>query len=1481
MSFFLSLPFVQTHIAKRATNYLNQTYSTSINIDEIHFIPFWGDVNIKGVYVEDYKKDTLIYINKLSTSIVNVRKLVSGDLEFGPIQADKLLFNMTTYKGESNTNLDVFVQKLDEGEGDPENPFLMSSTHVSVRESEYRLIDENNENPVVLGLENLNIEADDFLILGPDVSLKVRDLNFTSKKGVILNHLETEFSFTKSQMRLDSLHIETPGSNIKGEAVFDYQRGDFQDFLNKVKISGNFKESTVALDEINLYFDEFGNQKQVELSADFEGYLNRLEMDNLYITSGNTLIDGDFVFNNMFEKAKPFSIDAHIRNVSSNYNQLVGLLPGILGRALPNSFSRFGQLSIFGNMRITEESVYAKVNLISDIGKGYSDLTLTNINNSDDASYSGILSLQDFDLGEFLQNDLLGETDLDVRVDGSGFVQEKLNTEIIGELYSIVYNGYEYKGIKVSGIVKDQLFDGSVTSVDENFDITFKGLADLSGATNEFKFVASVRNFDLNKLNFVSRDSISVFKGNITADMSGNSLYDLAGEVNFRKTNYTNQNNSYYFEDFTVTSEFIDDQRVIAINSPDIITGSLRGNFRIKELGAIIKNSIGSIYTNYNPEPVTAGQNVDFDFKIYNKIVGVFFPQLEFGSNTLITGSVVADQEDFKLNFTSPKISSSGNVFDNIRIEIDNKNPLYNTYVEVKEIESNIYDVSDFRLINTKIDDTLFFRTEFKGGKQFNDIYNLNFYHTFNDKQESVIGLKRSILGFKGRDWVINAENNSDNKVSFSKTLDTVNISQVVMNYKEEEIRLEGMLIDSTYKDVDLEFENVSLDKILPDVDSLKLGGKVDGYLNVLQRNKIYTPSSNVKITDFQVNDLLMGNLFLSILGNQDLTQYGVNAKIVKDSKESLNILGNINADPGGTTIDLNGHLENLNLSILSPLGADVISNIRGFAFGDFNLSGSIANPQMSGALQIQNGGLKIPYLNVDMDMPKLADVKLEGRSFVLEDLILTDTRHKTRMSLSGSVTYDHFKDWYLDLYMDTKGERFLVLDTQASDQALYYGTGFISGTAQLYGLTSEILNIDVNARTEKGTSFVIPLSDVTEIGDTSFINFIDKNETEAEAALRKIADVQGLEMQFDLDVTPQAEIEIVVDPQTRSTLKGTGAGNLLIEINTNGKFNMYGDFITYTGEFLFKYGGFINKRFVVQPGGTINWEGDPVEDADMNIAAKYSLYANPAVLLDNSQITRKIETDVTIRLEGQLLQPTLDYEITFPNTNAVITSELQYGLDDNAKRELQAFSLLSQGVFLDELSINQTAVTGNLVQTASSLFNQVLNAGEGKFDVGVSYEIGERNPELDYVSEDRLGVTVSTQISERILINGKIGVPVGGVTETVVAGDVEIQILLNDDGSLIARIFNRESEIQQFFAQQQGYTQGVGLSYNVEFDTFRELITRIMEGRTESTTAVIGPEEPQQENENETDESMGNGLVNFRTKKPTKEKEAQPQSIQ
>ena len=44
--------------------------------------------------------------------------------------------------------------------------------------------------------------------------------------------------------------------------------------------------------------------------------------------------------------------------------------------------------------------------------------------------------------------------------------------------------------------------------------------------------------------------------------------------------------------------------------------------------------------------------------------------------------------------------------------------------------------------------------------------------------------------------------------------------------------------------------------------------------------------------------------------------------------------------------------------------------------------------------------------------------------------------------------------------------------------------------------------------------------------------------------------------------------------------------------------------------------------------------------------------------------------------------------------------------------------------------------------------------------------------------------------------------------------------MLIIYQGSLKARIFNKENEYQ-FFGDEIGYTQGFGISYDVEFDTF------------------------------------------------------------
>ena len=86
--------------------------------------------------------------------------------------------------------------------------------------------------------------------------------------------------------------------------------------------------------------------------------------------------------------------------------------------------------------------------------------------------------------------------------------------------------------------------------------------------------------------------------------------------------------------------------------------------------------------------------------------------------------------------------------------------------------------------------------------------------------------------------------------------------------------------------------------------------------------------------------------------------------------------------------------------------------------------------------------------------------------------------------------------------------------------------------------------------------------------------------------------------------------------------------------------------------------------------------------------------------------------------------------------------------------------------------------------------------------------------------------MSVSTNVSDRIIINGKVGVPVGAKTQSSVIGQVKVEVLLNKAGTFRGVIFNRQNEIQ-YSTEEEGYTQGVGLSYQVNFNTFSDFLSK------------------------------------------------------
>ena len=74
----LSIPAIQTYIAKKVTKNINETYGTNINIKRLG-LNWKAEVDIREIYIADHHSDTLIYIKSLQTNILSVKNLINGD----------------------------------------------------------------------------------------------------------------------------------------------------------------------------------------------------------------------------------------------------------------------------------------------------------------------------------------------------------------------------------------------------------------------------------------------------------------------------------------------------------------------------------------------------------------------------------------------------------------------------------------------------------------------------------------------------------------------------------------------------------------------------------------------------------------------------------------------------------------------------------------------------------------------------------------------------------------------------------------------------------------------------------------------------------------------------------------------------------------------------------------------------------------------------------------------------------------------------------------------------------------------------------------------------------------------------------------------------------------------------------------------------------------------------------------------------------
>jgi len=1427
-SILLALPVVQTKLANYATEVLNKDFGTNISVEKVA-VSLFGGVDFKGVLALDHHNDTLFYINRLKTNILDTKALYNkGHPYFGTLKAEGLDCKIRNYKGEKDTNLDHFIDAFDDGKPSS-GRFRLKSNLLVISKGRFRYIDDNEEDTRIVDFKNLEATLRNFFIKGANVYATIKNLSFLDHRNILVEKLSADFTYTKQFIELKEFYLQTPFSNLKGDAKLSYNRKDFANFNNKVLFTVKLQPSILSTTDLNGFYNEFAPNQKLYLTTNFVGVLNNFTLKNLRLMDENqTEVVGNLTLKNAFGKNnQSFVLGGNFDKLSTNYFNLKKLMPNILGKNLPEMLARLGDVDLAGTMEVSRQYLKSAAYVLTDLGEAQTDLRIDNLENIEYATYKGTVELENFDVGTLVNDSKLQQATLRLTVDGKGFSQKALNTTLQGTITNFYYNGYNYQNIEVDGTMKMPYFKGNITSNDPNAQLTFKGLIDLSKPQKIYDFYADVSFADLKKLKINTKDSISTFKGEFVLNAVGTNFDDLKGELYVNKAVYKNTLDTYSFQDFMLSSVF-DEQKVrtISLNSPDIINGKVVGSFKINQVDEIVENALGSLYANYSPNKLLPKQFLDFDLTIHNKIVEIFYPEIAIGKNTHIKGKINADEGKFKLDFSANAVKVFDNYFHNIKLDIDNKNPLFNAYIEMDSLRTNNYKLSEISLINITEKDTLFFRTEAKGGEKAEDFYNLNLYHTIDKDKKSIVGIKKSELNFKNSLWYLNEEDNIENKLIFNQKIDDFSIENVILSHNQQKITLNGYSKGKTDKDIQMSFKDVDLHKISPRIDSLQLAGNLNGIIDIKQQNSLFQPTSLLKVDNFAINSFVLGDLDLEISGDESLRKFNILTTLSEGFQRVLKGFGTVELTDDEPLVSLDVSLQELNISPFGPLLADVFSNMHGFASGTTKVVGKISEPNLYGTINLENAGLQVPYLNVDYDFDSNFSVALNEKSFIFNPVTLTDTKFKTKGILNGTIKHKKFQSWDIDFKI--KSNKILGLNTQDSEDALYYGTAFLDGYAHIFGNT-DALNINIEGSSEAGTKIKIPIADTESITESNFIQFTTPEEKYTTIKNKKSEIIHGITLDLNFDINRNAEIEVILNRNSGHAMRGVGAGSIRMQINTLGNFNIWGDFQVYQGVYNFALYGLFTKKFEVKKFGTIRWDGDPYK-AILDIQAVYKTEANPALLLESASFNKKVPTEVVISLNGDLMTPEPNYQINFPTVSSVLKSEIEYKLIDKEAREKQAIMLLATGSFLSPEGLENGALYSTLFERASTLFDDVFSNENSKVKFGINYSLGDRI----YDQADKVGLNFRTQLNDRITINGRVGVPVGNTTNATnqnVVGNVEATYRINEDGTFNARMFNRENDIN-YIGENIGYTQGLGLTYSVDFDNFRELWQKIFTPR-------------------------------------------------
>ncbi|MBS0009979.1 MAG: translocation/assembly module TamB domain-containing protein, partial [Bacteroidales bacterium] len=883
--------------------------------------------------------------------------------------------------------------------------------------------------------------------------------------------------------------------------------------------------------------------------------------------------------------------------------------------------------------------------------------------------YKGSLQANSVGLGKVLdREDILGSLTARMDVEGTSTSFKNFRADIEATIESLEFMDYTYRDIEINGLVTEKIWDGAISSATEDLKMDLLGRFDLTGDSPQVDFSLNLLEADLHKLNIDPTDSLSTLSMLLTASFTGNSINNITGDIRILNSRLSRNGDYFDLYDCSLSAYNIDSSNLGLKLRTDYLEADIKGKYDLSSIVPDIKLAGASVFPSLISKQADtySGKN-DFSYEIrfkntdrVNEFLETGFllapgfkltGQVKPGKNISVTAAgdyavykqnsleelsincIIADTSMVldiysgklnllnRLNLEELNINSESNIDDfNININWDNSGKIRNQGAFTAEGKFSIPDSIHTRL----------------------DMEVIPAVITINDKNWQVDRSKLTI------------DSNS------------VNIDRFMISRGDVFFLVDGKLSENPLDSINIRFNDLNLagmnklERTQNAEDSKETEFLLEGMLKGIilltdvYRNPLF--ETDILIENFKLNDHEHGDIkILSVWDNTE-KEAEISLSNNKDGKNTFSVDGAY--DPQRKYLSLMALVDEMPLDILNLFLKSFASDVNGLGSGKVELISDQGKMSLQGSVMAEQASMTIDYLQSTFSFSD--SISFHDNKLVFNKIQLSDNKNNKAV-INGYVSNSNFKDWYVDLRIDA--DNILVMDTRQKDNSLFYGTAYASGVITIGGPASK-LAFNISAQTQRNTRMFIPLRSGEEISDYTFIRFRedgaekDKDSPLSLPALNNVS-TKTIALNFELVVTPDAEIQLVFDSKLGDVMRARGAGTLNMSLNEDGDFTIFGDYVIDEGEYQLTLGNIFNKRFIVEDGGTISWNGD-IMNANVDARAIYKLKASLEDLFQDEAYAARIPVELHLNMSGQLINPVISFDIYLPTADESMRTDLR-----------------------------------------------------------------------------------------------------------------------------------------------------------------------------------------------------------------------------